>query len=192
MKILALCSICICLAGCASQRTFTAPPLPTLGVPHDADSIRYQETFRAYQVGRYVEPNNPLVMHDTHTLYRVETLPHWNLYPSAPSGPMPVQVRAIPDPAHAQAPLNDEIVAELNQQKEITQKVTSEANRLTSLLEQLSGSLAETKAVAKQNLTVKQQLLGAEQRISALEIELRRLGNPATTGVTNVISEPEP
>ena len=118
MKTLVLSFTCACLAGCASKRTFTETPLPTPGVPHDADSIRYQETFRAYHVGRYVEPNNPLVMHDTHTLYRVETLPHWNLNPGAPSGPMAVQVRAVPDPAHAQAPLNDEIVAELNQQKD--------------------------------------------------------------------------
>ncbi len=192
MKTLVLSFTCACLAGCASKRTFTETPLPTLGVPHDADSIRYQETFRAYHVGRYVEPNNPLVMHDTHTLYRVETLPHWNLNPVAPSGPMAVQVRAVPDPAHAQAPLNDEIVAELNQQKEITQKVTSEANRLTAVLEQLNGSLAETKAVARENLTLKQQLLDAERRISALEIELHRRGNPATAATTNAIAEPEP
>src|SRR6266542_4808741 len=161
MKFLVVCLSCVCLAGCASQRTATAPPLPTLGVPHDADSIRYQETFRAYHVGRYVEPNNPLLMPDSHTLYRVETLPHWNLNPGAPSGPMPVQVWAITDPAHAQAPLNDDIVAELNRQKEITQTVTTEANRLTAVLEQLRSSVAETKAVAKDNLALKQQLLTA-------------------------------
>src|SRR5947208_5321552 len=105
-------------------------------------------------------------MHKTHALYRVEVTSRWNLHPGAQCDLPPVELKALSDPAHVSAPFNDQVIAELNRQREITQRVTNEASKLTAVLRQLGESLAETKAVAKENLALKQQLSDAEQRIS--------------------------
>ena len=196
MKLLIISSILVCLAGCASKPsgTIAVRPLPAASIPEDkALSIRYPETSRAYHIGKYVDPNNPFVMHETHTLYRVEETARWNRHPGPQCDTLPVELKALPEPARVAVPFNDEVIAELNRQKEITQKVTTEGSRLTAVLQQLSESLDETKGVAKENLTLKQQLTNAEQRISALEIELRRQLQQATaSGASNAIFSPVP
>jgi hypothetical protein len=131
-------------------------------------------------------------MHETHTFYRVEETSRWNLHPGPHCDPQPVQLKALPHSALVPAPFNEEVIAELNRQKEITQKVTSEADRLTAVLQQLGQSLAETKGVAKENLMIKQQLITAEQRISALEIELRRQQQATAAGASNAIFSTDP
>jgi len=55
------------------------------------------------------------------------------------------------------------------------------------VLQQLGASLAESKGVAKENLTLKQQVISAEQRISALETELRCQQQATAAGATNAI-----
>ena len=195
MKSIVLTSILVCLAGCASKPSgaIAMRPLPAANMPEDkAHSIRYAETSRAYHIGRYVDPNNPFVMHETHTLYRVEETSRWNLHPGPQCDTLPVQLKTLSHAALVPAPFNDDIIAELNRQKELTHKVTTEANRLTVVLQQLGESLAETKGVAKENLTLRQQLNSAEQRISALEIELRRQQQITATGASNAIFSPAP
>jgi len=168
-------------------------PLPAANMPEDkARSIRYPETSRAYYIGRYIDPNSPFVMHETHTLYRVEETPRWNLHPGPQCDTLPVQLKTLSHAALIPTPFNEEVIAELNRQKEITQKVTTEANRLTVVLQQLGESLAETKGVAKENLTLKQQLISAEQRISVLESELRRQQQATAAGASNAIFSPAP
>jgi hypothetical protein len=50
----------------------------------DIESVRYGENLKAYSFGRYIDPNDGLVMHEAHTVYRVETTAKWNLHPNAP------------------------------------------------------------------------------------------------------------
>src|SRR5437867_4125706 len=105
-------------------------------------------------MGRYVDPSNPLMMHENHTLYRVEVTSRWNLHPGPPGEALTTKIKSLPDAAHIPAPLNDEITAELNHQKEMTRKVTSEANRLTETLEQLRAALADARTQARQNVAL--------------------------------------
>ena len=192
MKMLILCPLCICLAGCTSQRigTVAPPPPPVPPVPRDAaDSIRYPETLRAYHMGRHVDPSNPLMMHENHTFYRVEVTSRWNLRPGPPTEALAAKLESLPDPAHTPAPVNDEITAELNHQKEMTRKVTTEASRLTETLEQLSAALADARTQARQNVALKEKLSQMEQRLVALENELRQSQKPPESGATNAISD---
>jgi len=131
-------------------------------------------------------------MHETHTLYRVEETSRWNLHPGPQCDPLPVHLKTLSHAALVPTPFNEEVIAELNRQKEITQKVTSEADRLTAVLQQLGASLAESKGVAKENLTLKQQVISAEKRISALEIELRRQQQATAAGASNAIFSTAP
>jgi len=195
MKSLIISLSLVFLTSCASKPsgTIAVRPLPAANMPEEkALSIRYPEASRAYQIGRYVDPNNPFVMHETHTLYRVEETSRWNLHPGPQCDPLPVQLKTLSHAALVPTPFNEEVIAELNRQKEITQKVTSEADRLTAVLQQLGASLAESKGVAKENLTLKQQVISAEQRISALEIELRRQQQTTAAGASNAIFSTAP
>ena len=188
MKSLVISLSLVFLTSCASKPsgTIAVRPLPAANMPEEkALSIRYPEASRAYHIGRYVDPNNPFVMHETHTLYRVEETSRWNLHPGPQCDPLPVQLKTLPHAALVSTPFNEEVIAELNRQKEITQKVTSEADRL-------GASLAESKGVAKENLTLKQQVISAEQRISALEIELRRQQQATAAGASNAIFSTAP
>lgn len=71
-------------------------------------------------------------------------------------------------------PANDDIIAELNRQKQITQAVTTEANKLTASLQQLGQAISETRAIAQQNSELRQQISGALKRIESLESELKK------------------
>ncbi len=109
------------LTACASKKPVVVQmnrSVPGTIIPaEDADSIRYGENLKAYTVGRYVEPDNPLVMHERHTVYRVETTAKWNLHPNpAVSVPMGPATRIV-DPAHRDPPVNAEVISEVNRQK---------------------------------------------------------------------------
>ena len=47
----------------------------------DNSAVRYPEVVRAYHVGRYADPNDDLVMHEQHVVYRVEENTRWDLRP---------------------------------------------------------------------------------------------------------------
>ena len=63
----------------------TAPMLalqPQQSPPMDNAAVRYPEVVRAYHVGRYADPNDDLVMHEQHAIYRVEENTRWNFHPA--------------------------------------------------------------------------------------------------------------
>ena len=114
-------------AACASRHT-TAVRMGAHDVPGTAlpskgiQSVRYAENIKAYPLGRYIDPNNSRIMHEGHSIYRVETTAKWNLHPNEPV-PMPRGPFHIRDSARTTAPVGDELVAQLNQQKEATRAI---------------------------------------------------------------------
>src|SRR5215212_2539203 len=69
-------------AGCSSPEPgkVVVAPRPTVSVPNDlAERVRYPELVKGYHVARYAEPNR-LLMHEAHTVYRVEAQASWNLH----------------------------------------------------------------------------------------------------------------
>ena len=101
----------------------TAPKLalhPQQSPPMDTDAVRYPEVVRAYHIGRYTDPNDDLIMHEQHVVYRVEENTRWNFHPGPVDGNLP----ALPprDAAFAPAPVNDAILAEVNSQRLATLK----------------------------------------------------------------------
>ena len=115
----------ILLPACASKKPVIVhmPPVVTGNALTTADmeSVRYSENLKAYPVGRYVDPSDGLVMHEAHTIYRVETTAKWNLhpevYPYAPGNLPGGPVVGIIDPAPSDSPVTPEVVAEIDRQK---------------------------------------------------------------------------
>ena len=66
------------LSACSTTPKLTlrpqSPPPAT-----DNSAVRYPEVVRAYHFGRYVDPNDDLVMHEQHVVYRVEENTRWDL-----------------------------------------------------------------------------------------------------------------
>ena len=177
------------LSACASHRKPTVlnmpRPVPGTTLPSDdIESVRYEENIKAYNVGRYIDPNNALAMHERHVVYRVETTAKWNLHPNAAAtvalGPA---VRII-DPARKDGPTTPEIIAEVNRQKAATQTVIDQGKRLNNTLTQMATALDAGKQAVEQNRQLKTDLDAAKQRRDLLEAEIRdrQKESPAPSG----------
>lgn len=177
MKLILLISLPILLAACATRHApvvkispYAVPgtTLPSEGI----ESVRYAENIKAYPLGRYVDPNNSRIMHEGHSIYRVETTAKWNLHPNAPvSVPLgPVRVR---DTAKTASSVGNELVAELNQQKEATKAVMQGGQVVSQKLGELASKLQQTQQIAEQNAQLKQEVDTSKKRLDALEEQLR-------------------
>jgi hypothetical protein len=168
----------IALIGCSTKKPVVVQmPHVVPGTAISAEnleSIRYGENLKAYPIGRYVDPNNQLVMHESHTVYRVETTAKWNLHPnspvSVPSGP----VVQIIDPARKDSPVTPEIIAEINRQKDATKALITQGSRMNRELMQLSTNVSAARQVVVENAKLKQQLVSTVERLEALQDQFRK------------------
>ena len=184
MKTILILSLPIMLAACASQHgpvvQVTPLSVPGTTLPSEGiDSVRYAENIKAYPLGRYVDPNNSGIMHEAHIIYRVETTAKWNLHPNAPvSVPLgPVRIR---DTAKTTSPVANELVAELNQQKEATKAVMQGGQAVSQKLSELANKLQQTQQIVTQNAQLKQEVDNTQQRLDALEEQVRAKQSTAT------------
>ena len=122
--------------------------------------VRTDEIVKAYPVGRYSDPDLPDVMHERHTVYRLEESPDWNYLPDPPyalplgptvaestpsssyyvkadaemmNGQQKAQVEALREQNRA---LQQRIAA-LNQDQSKNQKLQAEIDRLKKELDSL-------------------------------------------------------
>ena len=177
------------LSACASNRTprllNMSHPVPGTTLPgDDIESVRYSENIKAYNVGRYVDPNNAFVMHERHVVYRVETTAKWNLHPNAPTTVALGPAVQIIDPARKDGPTTAEVIAEVNRQKAATQTVIDQGKRLNDSLMHISSALDASKQVAEQNRQLRSEIDLTKQRLDLLETEIRgqQQASPAQRG----------
>ena len=156
----------VLLASCASR------PQPQIGLrptPPPAiepvEEVRYTDVVRAYHVGRYVDPNQ--TMHEQHPVYRIEASARWNLHPGALTTAN--LLNPPPDAAFVPPPTNDAIFAEMNRQREATQRILSEAARLAASYAEIQKVVAEMRSAAQDQAFIRTRLTEAEQRIAGFE-----------------------
>lgn len=164
--------IVMLLASCASKPAQRIVPVTpemsgrTLKRGETA-SVRHPEVIKAYPVGRYVEPRKRGVMHEAHTLYRVESSPKWNL--TRPSGP-----HTIPAPATAASkPSGSGLTVELNRQRQATQAVIQGGQVVSEKLTEMTAALQQNRVLAEQNAAMRKELQATQQRLETLEDEMR-------------------
>ena len=106
----------VVLSGCQSTPQpktvlVTAPPvLP----PDRREAVWLPDLVAPYTAGRYVDPRDPNVVHEAHTIYRREQTSRANLAPPEFLVLPPV---ASPSATNGTALLRDALTAELNQQR---------------------------------------------------------------------------
>ena len=155
------------------------------------EAVRYSEVVRAYYVGRFVDPNHPETMNEQHPVYRIETSARWNLHP----GPANTVNLLNPpsDAAFAPSPTNDAVIAEMNRQREMTERVMSEAVRLAHSYEELQRVFTEMKTVARNNALIGARLANTEQRVADFGKELEKLTTtppPQTNDIPAFVPDP--
>lgn len=165
----------VILTGCNSPHIVRMPP-PVPGTtlsPDEMESVRYAETVKAYPVGRYVDPNDSDIMHEAHVIYRVETTAKWNLHPDGAGGIAFGPPVAIIDSAHYNAPVNAEVIAEVNKQRRATQTLLEQNAKFNQSLSQLVEAFQTVQQVDEQDLQLRQEMAITEKRLDALEDQLR-------------------
>ncbi len=183
--------------GCASHpKTVVVSPLPrdvpgTTLSSDGIESVRYAENIKAYPVNRYVDPANRGVMHEGHTIYRVETSARWNLRPNQPVAvPLGPTVAVRGNPATHPGPLPGELAAELTRQKEATRTVIAQGERLGGSIDRLQGALNQTAAMAQEQQRMQADLTRAQGRIEQLEKE--RVERTSSGGTVDLPATPSP
>ncbi len=165
------------LTACASRTPKKiAAPSAQIGRAADASVLRTDEQLREYRFGRYVDPGDPLVMHEGHPVYRVETTPGWNLRPSTDRAPAARVSAAAPSVS-----TNDAVVAEVNKQRIATRAFTEQAATLNQRLGEMAQATAQTQEIAKQNVALKRDVAALRERLDSLDAQLReRPRNPTS------------
>lgn len=171
MKYLALIPL-VFVASCASRPQLVVRPAPPAAV-EPVEAVRYSEVVRAYYVGRFVDPNHPETMNEQHPVYRIETSARWNLHPG-PANTVNL-LNPPPDAAFAPSPANDAVIAEMNRQREATERVMSEAVRLSRSYEELQNIFSQMKTVARNNVLLGARVATTEQRVTDFGKELEKI-----------------
>jgi hypothetical protein len=127
-------------------------------------------------IGRYVDPNDDLVMHEQHVVYRVEENTRWNFHPGPADGNLPAPPSR--DAAFAPAPVNDAILAEVNSQRLATTEIMMQARTLSAALAQFQTALQQTKTNLQETARLRASVNDMKQRLDALETAPGQL--PAT------------
>lgn len=189
MKYLALIPL-VFVASCASRPQLVVRPAPPAAV-EPVEAVRYSEVVRAYYIGRFVDPNHPETMHEQHPVYRIESSSRWNLHPG--SAHAVNLLNPPPDAAFAPPPTNDVVIAEMNRQREATERVMSEAVRLSRSYEELQSIFSQMKTVARNNALLGARVATTEQRVTDFGKELEKLTttpSPPTNDAPAFVPEP--
>jgi hypothetical protein len=121
-------------------------PAPVAGTELDqnnVENVRVGETLKAYPAGRYVDPNDPDVMHEAHVIYRREAGADWNLNPNAPTVVPLGPVLAVGDPAREPAPLPAELEQKMAEQNQLMASLIEQNEALSAQLAKLSNEIAD-------------------------------------------------
>ena len=176
------------LTGCAKKNEPTVTYVQensVAGTALDIDNIenvRYSETLKSYPIGRYVDPNNPDVMHEAHTIYRAETSPAWNLDPNMPTAvPMgPAIAVTLPDMQYI--PLTAELEQKIMQQNRLLALTANQNDRMLKNLQEIAERKAKEQQQSGENeamqreLQAKQQIINQmKQQVSTLESQNREI-----------------
>lgn len=175
------------LVGCASKPTpvikvvYRDTPTPRIG----GDGVRVAETLKAYPVGRYIDPHNRRMMHEGHTVYRVETTPRWNLQPPRKNADSSGSATKTPSRSGASLAMTDELVMEVNQQRRATQAVIESGKAVSEKLAILTEALEKAKEASVRNIHLQQEVEEIKRQMEVLRQQDN--SSPASTS-----KHPEP
>jgi hypothetical protein len=180
------------LTACSTTPKFTLRPQQPPPAANNS-TVRYPEVVRAYHVGRYADPNDDLVMHEQHVVYRVEENTRWDLRPlraaiTDSNYALPT-VSAPRDAAFSPLPVNDAVLAEINAQRLATIQIMVQARTLSSALAQFQAALQQTRTNLQETAVLRAAVIQMKKRLDALETAPAQPPQPFSNSPTNEPSD---
>lgn len=171
MKIFYLIPLLFLSACSTAPRLALKPQQPPPEMGNNA--VRYPEVIRAYHIGRYVDPNDSLVMHEQHVVYRVEGNTRWDLRPlraaTIGNGAVFSTASSPRDAAFSPTPINDAVLAEVNAQRLATAQIIMQARTLSVALAQFQIALQQTKTNFQETAVLREAVSAMQKRLDALQ-----------------------
>ena len=165
------------LTACATHaHKRTVAPATPAGRPVSSNGLRTADQLSEYRLGRYVDRRDPLVMHEGHPVYRIESSARWDLRPNNRSSLPRRDVVQTPNVS-----ANDAVVAEVNKQRAATRAFTEQTATLNQKLNSLGEVVGQTQEVAKQNLELKRDVAALREHLDRLDTQLRERKAPASS-----------
>jgi len=166
MKILRFIPLMFLTACSTTPKLALRPQSP----PPSADNsaVRYPEVIRAYHVGRYADPNDDLIMHEQHVVYRVEENTRWDLHPANTGGDDFSAMTPPRDAAFSPLSVNDAVLAEVNAQKLATVQIMVQARTLSSALAQFQAALQQTRTNLQETAVLRAAVIQMKKRLDTL------------------------
>ncbi len=171
---LAICTaavVAIVVGGCKSDppyRFVTVQP-PTLP-PDQRANVWLPDQVAPYAVGRYVDPRDPNVLHEAHTLYRREQTSGPNFTPPAALVLPPV---GSPSASNTTVMLRDALTAELNEQRATSRVLVDQVQSVDQLLRSLNSRTQEFRDAVQESARLRAQLQAVSNRLDTIEGRLR-------------------
>ena len=179
------------LTGCVSNpapRIVCLPVAPGLLPPEHREAVWFPDQIAPYTIGRYVDPRDPHVLHEAHTIYRREQTSRPNLTPS----PVLVFPPVAAAPAiNVTAMLRDALTAEVNQQRATSQAIIEQARNLDQHLRRLNAQTQEFRVALQESHRLREQLTAVTNRLEVIEGQLRTTsGVPINSFPKNSFTNP--
>jgi hypothetical protein len=183
MKMLYLIPLLFLSACSTAPKLVLRPQQPP--ATDDTDAVRYPEVLHAYHIGRYADPNDDLIMHEQHVVYRVEENTRWNFQPlraaTIGSNEILPAVSTPRDPAFVPIPVNDAILAEVNSQRLATTEIMLQARTLSAALSQFQTALQQTKTNLQETARLRVSVIEMQKRLDAIAAAQDQPPVPAMT-----------
>ena len=119
--------------------------------------------------GATLIPNDDLVMHEQHVVYRVEENTRWDFHPGPAGGKLRPELPPAHDAAFSPLPVNDAVLAEVNAQRLATVQIMMEARTLSAALAQFQAALQQTKTNLQETAVLRATVIEMKKRLDALE-----------------------
>lgn len=111
----------------------------------NTEQVRHSEALKAYPINRYVDPNDPNVMHEGHVVYRREASGGWNLSPNAPTVVPLGPALAVADGAKQPNPLPAELEQRIAEQNQLMASLIEQNESLSKELARLNKEIGDMK-----------------------------------------------
>lgn len=176
MKLIYVLIAAASLNACAHRQISTGTtenvPMHAIAVSRvsEDNSVRAPERVKGYPVGRYQDPNDSDVMHERHTVYRVEEDANWDLRPNeaydVPLGPS----IAVSDPAAVINPYAADLENQLSQQQAHNAAIGQQNDALTKQMEEIKAAQkVEADNLRKENEELRQRLEKTDEILNQLK-----------------------
>ena len=181
MMVIGTAAIAGMLCGCKTEE-LPEPPREYINVPiqyvagaipaSSQEKVMSNPNLRAYAIGRYVDPGLR-VMHEQHSVYRVERMPAWNLIPQPDADPV-LRAQKMRQERYADAATG--------QIERATAEVRSTQRMVNSLIEgqalqkeQAAELVSSLEAMKKRYGVLSENILRTSEFARKLEEEVKKL-----------------